>query len=117
MMQLLFRNRFAALAWVCMSLFSAAAFVSDGGGHEQLDRAAAQIKAERVQAAAPRPAHTFPPAWKDQQDDWGIDTETSEQNHPAAGSAGREFQGTDGRRYRVLTAEEAARLQGGSAGQ
>lgn len=47
MIQLLFRNRWAALLWAGSVMASMALFVSEDGGSKQIEAAAKQIKAQR----------------------------------------------------------------------
>jgi hypothetical protein len=114
MMQVLFRNRFAALGWVGLSLLGAAAFVSDGGGRDQLDRTAAQIREQRAQAAQPVPAHVIAPPEAEPQDD-SLDEAGVIDPDPEAEPT--TFQDADGKRYRVLSPAEAARLKDADEGQ
>jgi len=51
MTQLLFRNRWFALLWAVAICFSISRFFGDGGGQEQLAKAAADIRTKRVEAA------------------------------------------------------------------
>jgi hypothetical protein len=51
MSQLLFRNRWFALVWALLICFSISRFFDEGGGQEQLTKAAADIRTSRVQAA------------------------------------------------------------------
>ncbi len=46
MMQFLFKSRWFAAIWVLMTLGSIATFVSEGGGNEKIQSAAAKIKAQ-----------------------------------------------------------------------
>ncbi len=56
MYQLIFRNWKFALLWAIGLTASAAAFLERGGGHEQLEASARQIRAQHEQtAAAPAP--------------------------------------------------------------
>ena len=48
MTQLLFRNRWLAAMWVVVSLITVASYVGEGGGHEQVDAASAQLKAQQA---------------------------------------------------------------------
>ncbi len=59
MMQLIFRNRWAALIWALCTMGSIATFVSKGGGSDRIEEASAKIKAQRAEMMAPRPGHTF----------------------------------------------------------
>ena len=54
MQKLIFRNRWIALVWALGLLMSTVAFFGEGGGSEQLDQAATQIRAKR-QPAEPAP--------------------------------------------------------------
>ena len=51
MSQLLFRNRWFALLWALLICFSISRFFDDGGGQEQLAKAAENIRSSRVEAA------------------------------------------------------------------
>jgi len=54
----LFHNRWIAAVWVAFMLISAVAFVSEGGGQQKLDAAAAKIREDRQkQIAAPPPSY------------------------------------------------------------
>ena len=59
MMQLIFRNRWLALMWVAVSLISIGSYVSDGGGHEQVDRASAQLRAQQAEMQKDDGGHSF----------------------------------------------------------
>lgn len=59
MMQLIFRNRWAALIWALCTMGSIATFVSKGGGSDRIEEASAKIKAQRAEMLAPKPGHTF----------------------------------------------------------
>lgn len=48
MIQLLFRNKYVALAWVGLSLFAAAAFVGEGGGKDRLDAQTERLKDQQA---------------------------------------------------------------------
>lgn len=106
-MQLIFRNRYAALIWVGLSLFGAAAFVGEGGGIEQVDQTAAQVRAQAedltaVPSPAPSEAEESPAA---ESDEPLAETEGDEE--------GKVFTGPDGRRYRVVSREDAGKLARG----
>ena len=51
MTQLLFRNRWFALLWAVAICFSISRFFGDGGGQEQLKKAADDIRNSRVAAS------------------------------------------------------------------
>lgn len=65
MIQLLFRNRWAALLWAGSVMASMALFVSEDGGSQQVEAAAKQIKAQRqarsIDAMPPSPPAGFTP--------------------------------------------------------
>ena len=109
-MQYLFRNRYAALVWVALSLFSAAYFVGDGGGHEQVEDAAARLRAQQAEIAAVEASGA-------------ADTEPAEEetapDKELTAQAGEDgvFIGPDGKRYKVVTKEEAARLAESGEGE
>lgn len=48
MIQLLFRNKYVALAWVGLSLFAAAAFVGEGDGKDKLDAQTEKLKDQQA---------------------------------------------------------------------
>lgn len=102
MMQLIFKNRYAALIWVGLSLFGAAALVGEGGGIERVDQTAAQMRSqaqELSEVPAPTPSESEEAA---EGEEALSEAEGDEQ--------GKVFTGPDGRRYRVVTREDAGKL-------
>lgn len=59
MMQLLFRNRWLALMWVAVLLISIGSYFGEGGGHEQVDRASAQLRAQQAEMQKDDGGHSF----------------------------------------------------------
>lgn len=59
MMQLLFRNRWLALMWVAVSLISIGSYFSEGGGHERIDQASAQLRARQAEMEKDDGGHSF----------------------------------------------------------
>ncbi|HVR91966.1 MAG TPA: hypothetical protein VHG29_12870 [Novosphingobium sp.] len=59
MMQLLFRNRWLALMWVVVSLISIGSYFGEGGGHEKVDRASAQLRAQQAEMQKDDGGHSF----------------------------------------------------------
>lgn len=107
--KLLFRNRYFALAWVALTLFSVAAFVGDGGGHEQIDAAAQRLQAQQDMMATPAAGHTFAAEEEPTEEE---STEDPEQVLEPSGDDPRFMTGPNGERYRILTEEEAALVNG-----
>jgi hypothetical protein len=55
----LFHNRWVAAIWGAFMLISALAFVSEGGGQQKLDEAAAKLReGRRTQVSAPPPSYS-----------------------------------------------------------
>lgn len=107
-MQFLFRNRYFALAWVGSALLGAAAFVGKGGGHEQVDRTAQQLRAQSAALAQPD-ASVPSEAAEIQDEDVGVLDPTPVEDAVIV-------RGNDGKQYRELTRDEAEQIAG-AAGQ
>ena len=58
-MQLIFRNRWLALMWVAVSVISIGAYFREGGGHEQVGQASAQIRAQQAALQQDDGGHSF----------------------------------------------------------
>jgi hypothetical protein len=104
MFKTIFSNRYAALVWVSLALFGAAAFVGKGGGVDVLDQTAQQL---RGQHAALNPAEP--------EGNAGIESEPAEEEEPAiepseaaSPAVGDTITGQDGRSYRVIQAATAS---------
>lgn len=104
MMQLIFRNRYAALAWVGLSLFSAALFVGDGGASEKLEDTAEQVRAQNA-AMQPSPE----PEAEAEPEEEGEPGKTV--LRPASDEGDGMMVGPDGRKYKIVTREELAEAQ------
>lgn len=109
MMQLIFRNRYAALVWVALSLFSAAAFVGEGGGAEKVDQTASQVRAQAEDLTASPSA----PAREAEESEAAEPEEAASEE--AEGEGDQVFTGPDGRRYRVVSRDAAGKLARGES--
>lgn len=107
MFRQIFANRYAALIWVALTLFSAAAFVGEGGGREQLDAAAKSLQEQQKSLESPA-------AEPSQEADESLGEEPSPSLEPDAEQP-RYMTGPNGERYRILTEDEAARVNAGEA--
>ncbi|MGH6787129.1 MAG: hypothetical protein ACREBO_09885 [Novosphingobium sp.] len=109
MIQLIFRNRYAALVWVGLSLFGAAAFVGEGGGAQQVDKTTAQVRAQAEELTAAPTAEPSETA----------EGQAAESEEALAESEGegddKVFTGPDGRRYRVVSRDDAGKLARGES--
>ncbi len=70
MQQLLFRSRWFALVWAALTLISIAAFVAKGGGVEKLDKAAAELRAQREAAGRVVDSDGDPDARRRAHEEW-----------------------------------------------
>lgn len=59
MYQILFKSRWFAAAWAVATLVSIATFVSEGGGGEKVQNAAADFKAKSEELHKPDGGHSF----------------------------------------------------------
>ena len=100
--QLIFRNRWFALIWVSGMLVSLATFFGEGGGHEKLDQAAAQLRENKqglVAISQPRPIVAEP-----------VEAEAAEPA-PRDAQPGDVVIGPDGRQYKVVRREDVEGAQ------
>jgi hypothetical protein len=100
MFKQIFANRYAALVWVGLSLFAAAAFVSDGGGVDRLGETAQRLKSQQEAVKEPEAEYNGEPDAAEPEEEPAI--EPSESATPEAGDV---VTGEDGRRYRVVGTE------------
>lgn len=100
MFKLIFANRYAALVWVGLSLFAAAAFVGEGGGVEQLGQTAERLRGQQEAVKEPEAEYDGEPDAAEPEEEPAI--EPSESPTPEAGDV---VTGDDGRRYRVVGTE------------
>lgn len=100
MLKLIFANRYAALVWVGLSLFAAAAFVSEGGGVDQVEQTAQQLVSQQEAIKEPEAEDDGEPDAAVPEEEPAI--EPSESATPEAGDV---VTGEDGRRYRVVGTE------------
>lgn len=99
MFKTIFSNRYAALVWVSLALFGAAAFVGKGGGVDVLDQTAQQLRGQHTALNSAEPEGKA-----------GIDSEPAEEeeepaiepSEAASPAVGDIVTGQDGRSYRVI---------------
>lgn len=98
MLKLIFSNRYAALIWVGLALFGAAAFVGKGGGVDALGQTAQRLRGQQaeLEAAAASGQTAQEPAAAEEEEP------AIEPTEAATPEAGDIVTGQDGRRYRVI---------------
>lgn len=107
MFKQIFANRYAALAWVGLSLFAAAAFVSEGGGVDQAKQTAQKLVNQQEALKEPEAEYDGEPDAAAPEEEATPDPalEPSESATPEAGDI---VTGEDGRKYRVVGTETAS---------
>jgi hypothetical protein len=104
MFKLIFSNRYAALIWVGLALFSAAAFVGEGGGVEALDQTAQKFQAQQAELNSNLPSEPAEPEAEPAEEE----EPTSEPSEAPSPVPGEIITGQDGRSYRVIQAVPSA---------
>lgn len=109
MFKLILANRYAALVWVGLSLFGAAAFVSEGGGIDRLSETAQRLRGQQDAMASPSPSDMASSEFEAAEEEPPA-LEPSESATPQPGDV---IIGSDGRRYRVVgtTTENSPQLE------
>jgi hypothetical protein len=100
MFKLIFSNRYAALIWVGLALFGAAAFVGEGGGVEALDQTAQKFQAQQTEFNSDQPSEPADLEAEPEDEEEPV-SEPSETPSPVPGEI---ITGQDGRSYRVIQA-------------
>jgi hypothetical protein len=97
--KVIFSNRYAALVWVGLALFGAAAFVGEGGGVEVLDQTAQQMRGQQAVLNSGAPEQQAGTGSEPADEEEEPVSEPSETPSPAPGEI---VTGQDGRSYRVI---------------